>query len=77
MDRTKKEQKDHASTYGFLFYSGALLLWSIYDFFVNDITGWQMPILFVGLALYLWSKVFYQQKRVKESLKIRDPEKRV
>lgn len=61
----KKNQKDNSATYGFLFYSTALLVWSIYDFFINDKTGWQMPIALIGIGIYLWSKVFYQQQRVR------------
>lgn len=68
MTRTKHVSKDWSSTIGFLFYSGALFIWSIYDFIVTDKIGWQMPILFIGLAIYLWSKVFKYQKSVKASL---------
>lgn len=67
MERKKKILKDNASIYGFLFYGAALLVWSIYDFFVNDIFGWQFPILFIGFAIFLWTKFFYQQKKAKES----------
>lgn len=74
--KKKKNQKDKSSAYGFLFYSAALFVWSIYDFFINDRTGWQMPIVFIGISIYLWSKVFYQQQRVKKSLEIGNSSKR-
>lgn len=67
MNQKKKILRDNSFTYGFLFYSVALLAWFIYDFFVNDIIGLQLPILFIGFAIFLWSKFFYQQKKAKES----------
>ncbi|WP_203333862.1 hypothetical protein [Planococcus beigongshangi] len=67
MNQKKKVLKDNASIYGFIFYFAALLLWAIYDFFVNDTIGLQLPILFIGFALFLWTKFFYQQKKAKES----------
>lgn len=63
----RQRKKDNASLYGFLFYSGALLIWTIYDFFRNDEVGLQVPIMFIGLAVYLWTKVLYHQKLVKAS----------
>lgn len=71
MTGKKNDQKDWSSTIGFLFYSGALLIWSIYDFIAADQIGWQMPILFIGLALFLWLKVYKHQKSVKASLAAR------
>lgn len=68
MKKPQNVPQDWSSTIGFLFYSGALFIWSIYDFIVTDRVGWQMPILFIGLAIYLWSKVFKYQKSVKASL---------
>ena len=67
MDQKKKILKDNAAIYAFLFYGAALLVWSIYDIFVNDIFGWQFPILFIGFAIFLWTKFFYQQKKAKET----------
>lgn len=67
MDQKKKPPIDNAYFYGFLFYSTVLLLWSIYDFVVNDVIGFQLPILFIGFALFLWTKFFYLQKKAKES----------
>ncbi|KAA0956039.1 hypothetical protein FQ085_14400 [Planococcus sp. ANT_H30] len=65
-ENKRKQKKERSSTYGFLFYSVALFVWSLYDFVLNDKTGWQMPILLIGLAIYLWSKVFYHQQLVKQ-----------
>ncbi|MGL3067057.1 MULTISPECIES: hypothetical protein [Planococcus] len=65
-ENKRKQKKERSSTYGFLFYSVALFVWALYDFVLNDKTGWQMPILLIGLAIYLWSKVFYHQQLVKQ-----------
>lgn len=53
----------------FAFYALALLIWSIYDLVVNDKFGLQMPILLIGLAIYLWVKVVRQQKIIKASIR--------
>ncbi|KYG60041.1 MULTISPECIES: hypothetical protein [Planococcus] len=66
---SNKKPQDKSTTFGFLFYFLALLGWSIYDFFITGTTGWQVPILFLGFAIYLWSKVFYQQRKIKETVK--------
>lgn len=65
-ENKRKQKKENSSTYGFLFYSVALFVWSIYDFVINDKMGWQMPIFLIGLAIYLWVKVFYHQQLVKQ-----------
>lgn len=67
MSQKKQILKDNSFIYGFLFYGVALLVWFIYDFFVNDMIGLQLPILFIGFAIFLWTKFFYQQKKAKES----------
>lgn len=66
MERKKKMLKDNAAIYGFLFYGAALFAWSVYDFFANDIIGWQFPILFIGFAIFLWTKFFNYQKKAKD-----------
>lgn len=65
MNQQKKPLKDNASTYGFIFYGMALLLWAIYDMVVNDAFNWQLPILLLGLAIYLWTKFIFEQKKAK------------
>jgi hypothetical protein len=45
-----------------MFYTTALLIWSLYDFFAKGETGWQFTILLIGNAIFLWSKVVYNRK---------------
>lgn len=73
----QKTPQNKSTDYAFFFYSGALLIWSLYDLFINDKIGVQMPILFIGLSLFLWTKVYYHQKKIKESLISKNREKQV
>ena len=52
-ENKRKQKKERSSTYGFLFYSVALFVWALYDFVLNDKTGWQMPILHLVLEVLL------------------------
>jgi hypothetical protein len=61
-DEMEKYQSDQSAKYGFLFYTLALLVWSLYDFFVKGDSGWQMVVLLVGCAVYFWSRVVYNRR---------------
>jgi hypothetical protein len=61
-DEMERYQSDQSAKYGFIFYTIALLAWSLYDFFVTGDSGWQMTILLVGSAVYFWSRVVYSRK---------------
>nr|WP_154706044.1 hypothetical protein [Planococcus salinarum] len=45
----------------------ALLLWTIYDLAVNDVFNWQLPVLLLGLAIYLWTKFIFEQKKARKT----------
>ncbi|WP_270584370.1 hypothetical protein [Bacillus smithii] len=65
-DEMEKYQSDQSAKYGFIFYTVALLIWSLYSFFTNGDSGWQMTILLIGCAVYFWSRVVFNQKMNKE-----------
>lgn len=58
----EKYQSDQSAKYGFIFYTVALLIWSLYSFFTNGDSGWQMTILLIGCAVYFWSRVVFNRK---------------
>ncbi|QDY85482.1 hypothetical protein FQU75_20340 [Paenibacillus polymyxa] len=61
-DEMEKYQSDQSAKFGFVFYTVALLSWSLYDFFTKDDSGWQMTILLIGCAVYFWTRVVYYRK---------------
>ncbi|MEK4874749.1 MULTISPECIES: hypothetical protein [Bacillus] len=61
-DEMEKYQSDQSAKYGFIFYTVALLVWSLYSFFTNGDSGWQMTILLIGCAVYFWSRVILNRK---------------
>ncbi|MDP1512627.1 hypothetical protein L8C07_21920 [Paenibacillus sp. CMAA1739] len=61
-DEMEKFQSDQSAKFGFVFYTIALLSWSLYDFFTKDDSGWQMTILLIGCAVYFWTRVVYYKK---------------
>ncbi|WP_047980235.1 hypothetical protein [Ornithinibacillus contaminans] len=61
-DEMERYHSDQSSKYGFVFYTIALLAWSLYDFIVTGDYGWQMTILLLGSAVYFWSRVVYSRK---------------
>ncbi|MEK4950381.1 hypothetical protein NST12_08545 [Bacillus sp. FSL W8-1127] len=61
-DEMEKYQSDQSAKYGFIFYTVALLIWSLYSFFTNGDSGWQMTILLIGCAVYFWSRVILNRK---------------
>ncbi|AKP47260.1 MULTISPECIES: hypothetical protein [Bacillus] len=65
-DEMEKYQSDQSAKYGFIFYTVALLIWSLYSFFTNGDSGWQMTILLIGCAVYFWSRVVFNRKMNKE-----------
>jgi hypothetical protein len=43
-DEMEKYQSDQSAKNGFIFYTIALLIWSLYSFFTSGDAGWQMTI---------------------------------
>ena len=61
-DEMEKYHSEQAAKYGFIFYTIALLVWSLFDFFVKGDSGWQMVVLLIGCAVYFWTRVVYKLK---------------
>jgi len=61
-DEMERYQSDQSAKYGFIFYTIALLIWSLYDFFVKGDSGWQFTILLIGNAVYFNSRVIFNRK---------------
>jgi hypothetical protein len=61
-DEMEKYHSDQSAKYGFIFYTIALLVWSLFDFLVKGDSGWEMVVLLVGCAVYFWSRVVYNSK---------------
>ncbi|MED1490651.1 hypothetical protein [Bacillus smithii] len=61
-DEMEKYQNDQSAKFGFIFYTVALLIWSLYSFFTIGDSGWQMTILLIGCAIYFWSRVIFNRK---------------
>ncbi|WP_419884089.1 hypothetical protein ACN6MY_05935 [Peribacillus sp. B-H-3] len=61
-DEIEKYQSDQSAKYGFIFYTIALFIWSLYGFFIKGDSGWQMTILLIGCAVYFWSRAIFNRK---------------
>lgn len=59
-------RKEKSATYALLFYSVALLVWSIYDIFIRDKFGVPLCILLIGSSVFLWTKVYHHQEMLKK-----------
>ncbi|RPJ94122.1 hypothetical protein CW357_17060 [Rummeliibacillus sp. TYF005] len=60
-DEMEKYQSDQSAKNGFIFYTVALLIWSMYDFFIKGNSGWQFTILLLGNVVYFWSRAVYNR----------------
>jgi len=61
-DEMEKHQSDQSAKNGFIFYTLALFIWSMYDFFIKGNSGWQFTILLLGNVVYFWSRMIYNRK---------------
>ncbi|MCY9589001.1 hypothetical protein PC41400_05940 [Paenibacillus chitinolyticus] len=61
-DEMERYQTDKSAKIAFIFYTGALLAWGLYNFFSTGKTGGEFTILLVGNAIFLWSRVVYRRK---------------
>jgi RsiW-degrading membrane proteinase PrsW (M82 family) len=59
----KYENKQAAKT-SFLFYTMALLIWTLYDLIKNGERGLQFLILMIGTAIFFWTRVYYKRKYI-------------
>ncbi|MBV6713553.1 hypothetical protein KV564_07795 [Paenibacillus chitinolyticus] len=61
-DEMERYQTDKSAKIAFIFYTTALLVWGLYNFFSTGKTGWEFTILLLGNAIFLWSRVVYRRK---------------
>ncbi|SMG23538.1 hypothetical protein [Paenibacillus aquistagni] len=61
-DEMEKYQNEKSAKNAFMFYTTALLIWSLYDFFAKGEAGWQSTILLIGSAIFFWTRVVYNRK---------------
>ncbi|TJZ32369.1 hypothetical protein FA002_24035 [Priestia megaterium] len=45
-----------------LFYTVALLIWTLYDFITTGQRGIEFLILMIGVAIFFWTRVYYKRK---------------
>ncbi|CAM2880392.1 hypothetical protein PASE110613_05675 [Paenibacillus sediminis] len=61
-DEMERYQSEKSAKYAFMFYTIALLVWSLFDFFTKGKTGWEFTILLIGNAIFFWSRAIYNRK---------------
>ncbi|RLQ93862.1 hypothetical protein [Falsibacillus albus] len=61
-DEMEKAHNDKSAKNAFLFYTAALLIWSMYDLFTKGKTGWEFTVLLIGNAIFFWTRVAYDRK---------------
>ncbi len=61
-DEMEKYENKQAAKNSFLFYTVALLIWTLYDLIKNGERGWQFTILMIGTAIFFWTRVYYKRK---------------
>lgn len=62
MDEMEKYQSGNAARFLYGFYTIVLLIWAIIDYVKLGDAGWQLSIVLVGSAIYLWILVYYKKK---------------
>jgi len=61
-DEMEKYQNDKSAKNAHIFFTVALLVWSLVNFFTKGQTGWEFSILLLGNVVFWWSRVFYKRK---------------
>ena len=61
-DEMEKYQNEKSAGYAFIFYSLALLVWSLFDFFSKGSVGIQFIILSIGNVIFFGSRLIYNIK---------------
>ncbi|MBE5103469.1 hypothetical protein [Priestia aryabhattai] len=61
-DEMEIYENKQAAKNSFLFYTAALLLWTLYDFIVKGQRGIEFLILMIGTAIFFWTRVYYKRK---------------
>lgn len=61
-DEMEQFQNDKSAKSAHIFFTLALLVWSLINFISVGKTGWEFTILLIGNAIFFWSRVFYKRK---------------
>lgn len=61
-DEMEQYQNDKSAKNAYMFFTIALLVWSLIDFFTKGKTGWEFTILLIGNAIFFWSRAYYNRK---------------
>ncbi|MFD0869467.1 Uncharacterised protein [Chlamydia abortus] len=61
-DEMERYQSDKSARNAFVFFTVALLAWSLTNFFTVGKTGWEFTILLGGNVVFFGSRVFYKRK---------------
>lgn len=61
-DEMEKYENKQAAKNSFLFYTAALLIWTLYDFITTGQRGIEFLILMIGVAIFFWTRVYYKRK---------------
>lgn len=61
-DEMEQQQNDKSAKNTYIFFTIALLVWSLFNFFTKGKTGWEFSILLTGNVIFFWSRVFYRRK---------------
>lgn len=61
-DEMEQYQNDKSAKNAYIFFTAALLIWSLFKFFTEGKTGWEFAVLLTGNAVFLWSRVIYKRK---------------
>ncbi|WP_179281030.1 hypothetical protein [Paenibacillus sp. XY044] len=46
----------------YIFFTAALLVWSLVNLISTGKTGWEFSILLIGNAVFWWTRVIYKRK---------------
>lgn len=61
-DEMERYHSDQSAKNGFIFYTLALLIWSLVHFLAKGETGWEFTVMLAGCAVYFGSRVFFNRK---------------
>ncbi|WP_435923575.1 hypothetical protein [Paenibacillus sp. DYY-L-2] len=61
-DEMEQYMSDRSAKYGFIFYTLALLVWSLVHFFTQGETGWEFSVMLGGCVVYFGSRVLFNRK---------------
>jgi hypothetical protein len=61
-DEMEQFQNNKSAKNSYIFFTLALLVWSLINLFSKGKTGWEFTIFLVGNVVFFWSRIFYRIK---------------